>query len=301
MSTIAKLPARRPPPLVGRRGGAMPAILALSLALHVAVIAAAARLDRTGKPPPQGEVAVEVVPEMPGEAKPPTVKPPGQDAKAEQAAGKAAQAEAAKPEPAKIEPAKPEPVKPEPAVPEQAKADPAKPVERDRAERDAEQEKAQAELQAMRDELARLQAEQQVLQAEASQPAPDPVRALATGAGQPAGAGSLASSFQAIALPQEAADGEGELVGYQAIVFSRLAKAKSVGRQLGIPGSAGIAFTLDEHGALLSVRLAVSSGIAKLDEEALAIVRKAAPFPAPPEGAQRSFEANVNFVGGAGG
>ena len=321
---IGTPPPRVLPPLLERRDARramMPAILVLSLAVHVAVIAGAALLNRPTMPPPEKDVTVEVVTEMP-EAR----KAAAEQAKLEPAKPEPASPESAKPEPAKLEPAKPEPneaaasqtAQPEPAkqeLHEAAKqpepprpAEPAKPPE---TPKEAEQAKPEpSELQAMRDELARLQAEQQALEAEASQPAAEtPASPLLRGgmqaagpfAGQAAGTGPLASSFQAIALPQESTDGEGELAGYQAIVFSRLAKAKAVGRQLGIPGSAGVAFAVDEHGTLTGLRLAVSSGIAKLDEEALAIVRKAAPFPPPPEGAQRSFEANVNFVVGAGG
>ena len=306
---VGKLPPRVLPPFADRGRTAMPAILALSLTAHLALIAASALLAQPAKPPPQGEVAVEVVPEMPKEAEKP---PQAEAAGAEQAKAEQAKLDAAKPEPADPEPVKPEPAKAretpdaerakaEQAEAEQARAEQARAEQAKAEQARAEQTKAQAEMQAMRDELAQLQAEQQALKAEASQPEPDAAQALARGGGQAAGTGPLASSFQAIALPQETTDGEGELAGYQAIVFSRLAKAKSVGRQLGIPGSAGIAFSVDERGALLSARVAVSSGIKTLDEEALAIVRKAAPFPAPPEGAQRTFEANVNFVVGAGG
>ena len=331
---IGTPPPRVLPPLLDRRDARramMPAILVLSLAVHVAVIAGAALLNRPTMPPPEKDVAVEVVSEMPEARKAAAEQAKLEPAKPEPASPEPASLEPAKSEPAKPEPAKLEPAKPEPnqaaasqtAQPEPAKqelheaakqpepprpAEPAKPPE---TPKEAEQAKPEpSELQAMRDELARLQAEQQALEAEASQPAAETpaspllrggMQAAAPFAGQAAGTGPLASSFQAIALPQETTDGEGELAGYQAIVFSRLAKAKAVGRQLGIPGSAGVAFAIDEHGALTGLRLAVSSGIAKLDEEALAIVRKAAPFPPPPEGAQRSFEANVNFVVGAGG
>ena len=85
-------------------------------------------------------------------------------------------------------------------------------------------------------------------------------------------------------------------MGYQEVVFSQLAKANELGQTQGLPGSTGVHFTIDEAGALVAVEIVHPSGIAALDERALAIVHKAAPFPPPPQGALRSFDANVNFV-----
>ena len=54
-------------------------------------------------------------------------------------------------------------------------------------------------------------------------------------------------------------------------------------------GRALVAFTVAANGQLQSVKLSKSSGSAKLDQAALKIIRKAAPFPKPPSGAQRSY------------
>ena len=134
-----------------------------------------------------------------------------------------------------------------------------------------------------------MKSEQAALKAEA-RPAP-----AVRGGSQFGGLGPLPDSFQAVALPSASADG-GEAVGYADIVFSQLAKAKGIGRHMGQPGTAGVRFDIDGKGALVDVELVTTSGIKSLDEEAIAIVRKAAPFPAPPQGAQRSFSANVSFV-----
>jgi periplasmic protein TonB len=50
----------------------------------------------------------------------------------------------------------------------------------------------------------------------------------------------------------------------------------------GARGTAMVAFTIDRAGRVLSARLAGSSGDAGLDQEAVAIARRASPVPAPP-------------------
>ena len=54
-------------------------------------------------------------------------------------------------------------------------------------------------------------------------------------------------------------------------------------------GVAQVSFTIAPGGSLASIGLARSSGSAELDREAVNLVRRAAPFPPPPQGAQRSF------------
>jgi protein TonB len=50
----------------------------------------------------------------------------------------------------------------------------------------------------------------------------------------------------------------------------------------GSRGTATVAFSIDRRGNVKSARLARSSGIARLDGEAVALVRRASPVPAPP-------------------
>jgi len=50
----------------------------------------------------------------------------------------------------------------------------------------------------------------------------------------------------------------------------------------GVEGTARLAFRLDRHGRVMTSRLAQSSGSAALDQETLALVHRAQPFPAPP-------------------
>ncbi|AMJ59812.1 energy transducer TonB family protein [Bosea sp. PAMC 26642] len=50
------------------------------------------------------------------------------------------------------------------------------------------------------------------------------------------------------------------------------------------PGTVQIAFSIDRAGRVLSARLAGSSGDPALDEEAVGMIRRASPVPAPPSG-----------------
>ncbi|MEM7733837.1 MAG: energy transducer TonB [Pseudomonadota bacterium] len=54
-----------------------------------------------------------------------------------------------------------------------------------------------------------------------------------------------------------------------------------------------IAFTVAEDGTLESAEVAQSSGSDPLDQTALQIVRDAAPFPVPPDGANRSLSITI--------
>jgi protein TonB len=62
----------------------------------------------------------------------------------------------------------------------------------------------------------------------------------------------------------------------------------------GIGGTASIAFAVDADGRVTSVRLVRSSGNASLDRESQDLVRRAAPFPPPPQG-KASITVPVNF------
>lgn len=55
-------------------------------------------------------------------------------------------------------------------------------------------------------------------------------------------------------------------------------------RARGEQGVTELAFSIDRDGHLLSSRIIKSSGVAALDEETLALVRRAQPFPPPPPG-----------------
>jgi protein TonB len=79
--------------------------------------------------------------------------------------------------------------------------------------------------------------------------------------------------------------------GYASQVWSRLARHKP---RAGQRGSASVAFTIGDLGVLRAARIARSSGNARIDQLALATVRNAAPFPAPPSGAV-SYTIRIDF------
>ena len=72
---------------------------------------------------------------------------------------------------------------------------------------------------------------------------------------------------------------------YRAQVWGKLARHRP---RLGKPGSTTVVFAIGPSGALRSARVGRSSGNAALDQRALAAVRAAAPFPAPPGGMSAS-------------
>ena len=66
-------------------------------------------------------------------------------------------------------------------------------------------------------------------------------------------------------------------------------------RSRGDQGTATVSFGLDGGGRVTSARLARGSGVASIDQEVQAMVRRASPFPAPPDGRPRSFTVPVAF------
>jgi protein TonB len=73
-----------------------------------------------------------------------------------------------------------------------------------------------------------------------------------------------------------------------------MAKISGVARpRAGSRGTVVVGFTVAGGGALGGVRIVSSSGAARLDRAALRIIQSAAPFPAPPPGAQRSFTISI--------
>lgn len=88
-----------------------------------------------------------------------------------------------------------------------------------------------------------------------------------------------------------------EVRNWASLVSAHLARNKRYPADAlarGIGGTASVAFTLDAGGRVTSVRLARSSGNASLDRESQDLVRRASPFPAPPQG-KASITVPVNF------
>lgn len=295
---------------MGRASRTMAFIAGGSLLAHLAVVSTVAVAGRTPVAPPT-EIAVEIVHDIPKpmpaaaeRAKPAAATPApakARVAKSEPVKSAATEPKQAKVAAAKSEPAKPVSAKSAAAKPEAARvakaATPAHPTlrpERRMAATPPASQPARAEAEAER-KLASLQQELQALRAEQSQlraEHADEARSVPA-AFREAGIGLLSGPYQAVALPGTT-DGAGESASYEALVFSALAKAKGIGHRMGVPGTAGVRFSVDAAGKLVAVELFQWSGIPELDAEALAVVRRAS-FPPPPPGAQRTFLANVNF------
>lgn len=97
-----------------------------------------------------------------------------------------------------------------------------------------------------------------------------------------AGAGAAAS-----------AAGNAAASNYPGEVMRRIQRTRQV--RTNARGRAIVGFTVATNGALATVSLQRGSGSAELDRIALDHIRRAAPFPPPPHGAQRAF--SFEFVG----
>jgi protein TonB len=108
---------------------------------------------------------------------------------------------------------------------------------------------------------------------------------------------------QAKATPQAAANNVG--VGrsdadsnYPGIVSAHLRRYQQYpadARNNHQQGTATVSFSLDGGGRVTAARLARGSGVASIDAEVQAMVRRASPFPAPPSGRPHSFTVPVSF------
>ena len=101
---------------------------------------------------------------------------------------------------------------------------------------------------------------------------------------------ALPPAAPAVSLPSASAYG-----GIVAAQLSRFKRYPDSARAAGAQGHPVVRFSLDASGNVLGAGLAGSSGNADIDREAVAMVRRAAPFPAPPPGAQRRFSIGINF------
>ncbi|MEL7278996.1 MAG: TonB family protein [Pseudomonadota bacterium] len=78
---------------------------------------------------------------------------------------------------------------------------------------------------------------------------------------------------------------------YPGQVMQRLSRVSRP--RVGTKGTARISFSVSSSGGLAGLSVSKSSGSARLDQAALSMVRRAAPFPAPPPGARRNFSINI--------
>jgi periplasmic protein TonB len=85
---------------------------------------------------------------------------------------------------------------------------------------------------------------------------------------------------------------------YRGLVAAHLARHKRFpadARARGDQGTATVSFSLDGGGRVTRVSLNRGTGFAALDQEVQGMVRRASPFPAPPDGRGMSFTVPVSF------
>ena len=132
---------------------------------------------------------------------------------------------------------------------------------------------------------------------------PDRPEVLAVRREQPKVARPAEPKQKKAAQPSEAkvaAGGSGRtavasLANYDGLVSAHLRRHQSAARSGGATGSGAVTFSITGSGSVTSVRIAKGTGAAVLDQEILAMVRRASPFPAPPDGQPKSFKVPLNF------
>jgi protein TonB len=85
---------------------------------------------------------------------------------------------------------------------------------------------------------------------------------------------------------------------YRGMVSAHLARYKRFppeAQSQGAQGAASVRFALNGSGGVTSVSLVHGTGVSALDQEAVAMVRRASPFPAPPDGRPVSFTVPVSY------
>lgn len=90
---------------------------------------------------------------------------------------------------------------------------------------------------------------------------------------------------------QKATSGNAAASNYNGKVMRKLSRISRP--RVSVKGSAIVAFKVSASGGLAGISLKRSSGSSELDRAAIKVVTRAAPFPAPPAGAQRSFNVEI--------
>ncbi|MDX8354809.1 TonB family protein [Cognatiyoonia sp. IB215182] len=118
---------------------------------------------------------------------------------------------------------------------------------------------------------------------------------------QNATAGSATGNTRATAPQQSGNTGQAASAGnaaannYPGEVMQRITR---IGQpRVRASGIAVVRFSISGNGALAGVSIAQSSGSARLDRAAMQVIQRAAPFPPPPPGAQRSFSIRIEGRG----
>ena len=116
------------------------------------------------------------------------------------------------------------------------------------------------------------------------------------GAARNARAGSLSGNIGAKSRAKgteghKAASGNAAASNYPGLIMRKLSRARRP--NVNARGAAVVSFSIAANGGLASVSLSGSSGSSALDRAAVRVVRNAAPFPPPPNGARRRFSIQI--------
>jgi len=120
-----------------------------------------------------------------------------------------------------------------------------------------------------------------------------PGRPQKTASREPNPTGPRANAAGGVGLGRSQLD-----TNYRGLVAAHLARHKRFppeARSRGEQGGATVSFALDGSGRVTRVALVRGTGSAILDQEATAMVRRASPFPAPPDGRSTNFTVPVSF------
>jgi TonB family protein len=130
--------------------------------------------------------------------------------------------------------------------------------------------------------------------AEGARPGAAPTRGAARAESGPRQLGRAAAAppaaFAAVS-PAAASSYRGQAIAH----LTRFKRYPSGAELRGAEGTPVVSFSLDGGGRVVAVALARSSGHADIDAETVAMVRRAAPFPAPPAGAPQAISAAISF------
>jgi periplasmic protein TonB len=136
---------------------------------------------------------------------------------------------------------------------------------------------------------------------------PDRQEVIAVRREQPKVARPAEQKQKKAALPserKERAGGSGpttvsSLANYRGLVSAHLRRYQqypAAARSSGAAGSGAVTFSFAASGSVTSVRIAKSTGAAVLDQEILAMVRRASPFPPAPDGRPQTFTVPLHFT-----
>lgn len=118
----------------------------------------------------------------------------------------------------------------------------------------------------------------------------DTIKGTEAGSGAGKTAAPKATTHKKPASKSKAA-GNSAVNNYPGKVMQALSKARKP--RIRAKGAATVTFVIAASGALSKVRVTKTSGSKALDRAALKMIQSAAPFPPPPQGAQREFSIKI--------